>query len=238
MRTAHGAYFLLAAALCTVSANAQRRPGSFDFAETKIARFEIKATTEIEWTAGAPYIAAINCEGGNEDVRFTVNQAGRVTSLDFTFDGPLGEDGDRESITALGDTLWLFVDRKKLEFHNVGTPTNRFLDYTYPPEEDREILLIWTGYRAVRTSVDGPLIDMTMFYNDIVTARKIEWGFKSRNWNDIAKSNPENALPVGWEKRRYRIANNGLREAVDWCSLQVQSDAARRLPAELSNAKK
>jgi hypothetical protein len=221
---------LASASLISGPAAAEQRASSFDFAETKIGGFGVKATTEIEWTTVDPYIGEIRCEGSNEEVRFVVNGRGAISWLNFTFDGPPDDTGNRAQLTYLGDVIWLYLDGEKIEYHNIGTPTNRFPNYAYPPEEDREILLLWTGYRALRTSKDAPLVDMAMFYQDIVDARKIEWGFKSRDWKDIDKSNPNNALPTGWEKRRYHINTKGLRGAVHWCAVQVSSSAATTLP--------
>lgn len=221
-----------------MAVNAQERVRSLDFATTKIEGFEIDAKTSIQWADADPYIDEITCEGDNQEVSFTVNRQGAVSRLNFAFDSPPDKEGNRENLTYLGDTLWFFIDGKKFEFRNVGTPGNRFSNHIYKPRdgEGGEIILIWNGYQALKKFPDGPPMHISMFYKNIVDAGKVEWSFKSRNWTDLDQRNPKNALPAGWETRRYRIDNKGLRAAVDWCAMQVASEAAKKLPPAMKRA--
>jgi hypothetical protein len=61
-------------------------------------------------------------------------------------------------------------------------------------------------------------------------AKKLEWGFKSRDWTVIDRTIPENQLPEGWQHKRYKINNSGLAKAVSWCAERVASEKAYVLP--------
>jgi hypothetical protein len=214
-------------------AQSSRYQSDFDFARTKIGNFELRAETEIGWAGKEPFVAAIRCAGDNEHVQFTVDATGQLEQLRFTFLGSPEPDGDRPQIALLGDTLWLFVDGKRWEYRNIPMQL-RFTNFQYSPTPEGTIILpTWRGHQAVRASASGPFRNLRLIYGDIVRAKKIEWGFKSRNWNQVDRNVAENALPPGWQSRRYSIDHDGLSQAVEWCLRAVASDEARRLPAEI-----
>lgn len=211
-------------------------PQAFDFAKAELDGFELKARTEVNWNDGQPYVDEILCEGASEDVLFEIEGDGNFRSLRLSFHGLPDEDGERADITYLGDTLWLYVDGRRYEYRNIGMPAPTFSNHIYPPDPnaDREIILVWRGHQAVRALESDPFMHLSRLYSDLVGAKRIEWGYKSRNWRDVDRREPENQLPDGWETRRYPIKVAGLRGAVDWCTRQVASDAAKRLPADLA----
>lgn len=214
------------------------RPGQFEFARTKIGAFEATAETTIDWHGDAPFVQDVNCFADNQDIRFIVGRTGEIKSLGFAFRGSPEPDGDRPEITLTGDALWLFVDGKRYEHRNISAG-ERFTNYAYaPPPKDTVILPVWRGYRGIRTSETNAFVNMSLIYGDILRARKLEWAFKSRNWDQVDRSVPENALPKGWEGRRYPIDNKGLKATVEWCAAAVASDASRRLPPQILEAAK
>jgi hypothetical protein len=76
---------------------------------------------------------------------------------------------------------------------------------------------------------------LNRFNETLVNARRLEWGFISRDWT-VVSHNEANELPQKWQSRRYPIDNAKLRDAISWCSAQVASDAARTLmPDEKAN---
>lgn len=215
-------------------------PRAFDFATAAQDGFKLKAWTEINWNDGQPYVGDILCEGWSEDASFEIEGSGNIRSLRLGFHGLPDEDGERSGITLTGDTLWLYVDGQRYEYRNIGMAAPTFSNHTYPPDPnpEREIILTWRGHHAVRASETDPFMHLSRIYSDLVSAKAIEWGYKSRNWNDVDQREPENRLPDGWETRRYPVKIAGLRAAVDWCTRQVQSDAARAFPANLQTKEK
>ncbi|WP_220128478.1 hypothetical protein [Sphingomonas sp. CGMCC 1.13658] len=204
----------------------------FDFARTRLGSFELVAETTIRWRHDIPMIDSVQCRGDNGDIRFVIEQGGRLVSLSFSFAGQPDEEGNRGSLAYLGDELWLFVDGTRYEYRNISAPTNRFSNFTYPEAPGDQIIVpVWRGYHAVRAPGSTTFIDISRIYEDLVKARRLEWGFKSRNWREIDPNVPENQLPNGWESHRYPINKKRLREAVDWCSEQVGSDVSRQLPS-------
>lgn len=215
-------------------------PQAFDFAIAKLDGFELKAQTEINWHEGQPYVGEILCEGASEDVLFEVEGDGSFRSLRLSFHGLPDEDDERSDITLTGDALWLYVDGRRYEYRNIATPAPTFSNRSYPPDPDPErvILPVWRGHQAVRASESDSFMHLSRIYPDLIGAKKIEWGYKSRNWRDVDQREAENQLPDGWETRRYPIKTAGLQVAVDWCTRQVQSDAARAFPANLQTEEK
>ncbi|RYF44821.1 MAG: hypothetical protein EOO38_17145 [Cytophagaceae bacterium] len=74
---------------------------------------------------------------------------------------------------------------------------------------------------------------MDLIHLRIVTAKRIEWSFKSRDWTAINPNVVENRLPENWEKIRYPINNEGLAAAVSWCAKYVASEDAYILPKRI-----
>jgi hypothetical protein len=205
----------------------------FTFAETKIEAFSLEAVTRVEWAGQYPNVDEIFCRGENGDIRILVGSLGQIETIGFEFTGPPNEEGEREQITRLDDQLWLWVDGKRYEFRKVSTPGQSFKNITYPPyEQDGEIILIWRGSQMVRSSNDDPMMHISRLYGEFLRAKKLEWSFKAR---DPDRSSDD--LPKGWEKRHFSINNKGLSKAVDWCSQQVASVAARTFPQN-TNAEK
>jgi hypothetical protein len=206
----------------------------FEFAKGRVGKFELNASTQINWRDDAPFIGETSCYASNSDISFVVGNAAQIQWITFGFYGPPDHAGDRSQITLTGDRLWLFVDGRRYEYRNVPRLSDRFSNYPYPRAPDGSdaiILPIWHGYRAIRASATEPFMNMSVIYGDILRAKTLAWGFKSRDWKQVDRSVPENNLPRGWQRRRYRIDNEDLSAAVEWCARAVTSDAARRLPS-------
>ena len=230
---------LVAVGLVGAHLQAASQADEFEFARTNLANFELRAKTDVVWGERGPSIADVTCFGDNQDISFVVDRSTKINFLRFAFRGPSASDGDREQITLLGDTLWLFIDGKKYEYRNipyVPTFTNRPLSPA-PASADEIVILTWRGYQAVQPASGNGLIDLSRIYHDIMAAKRIEWAFKSRNWKQVDQKVPDNALPSGWQTRRYKIDTRDLDKAVAWCSRSVTSDEAKRLPPALMNVK-
>jgi hypothetical protein len=209
------------------------RPAEFNFAKAKIGRFETTATTTLNWRDNTPRIQSISCVGDNGEIRFVVDRTGRLQQLQIGFVGP-SVNGNPEHLTLLGDALWLFVDGKRYEYRNIPIE-DRFANYSYPPAPAGTIILPdFRGYEGVRVLASEPFMNLARIYADIVKAKSLRWAFKSRNWKQVNRSVPENALPPGWQHQRYRIDNEKLNAAVDWCTKAVASERARDLPPQFS----
>lgn len=221
-------------ALTPANAIAQEASGSFDFAISKDSRWEMTATSHINWPENKllPTIANIDCRGESEQFSFELDRSGTL-SLMIRFLGLPDKDGERGEITLLGDRLWLYVDGERWEFAHIPKGSNAFTNIQYPPQPEGDIILIWIGSRMVRKTERDPWQNLSRIQERLVVARKIEWSYKSRNWKDVDSSIPENRLPAGWNTRRYPIDNKGLGEAISWCSKQISSPAAFVLPAGL-----
>lgn len=208
------------------------------FASTTIGSFELQAETEIDLEDGQPYIGNVTCYAASEDISFSVDREGRLTWLHFSFVGETDEDGNRPDLALLGDGIWLYVDGHRFEYRNIGTPTRQFRDYEYraDPDDDGIMLPVWHGYQAVRERDSAPFMHMSRIYEQVIAARRLEWGFKSRDWKVVDRTVPGNQLPEGWETRRYPINKDRLIEALEWCTRQVVSEAAIALPSRFRNA--
>ena len=227
--------FGLAAALTAVAFSAQTStpasdwPREFEFAKTKIRNFELVAKTEVKWREKTPYLSDTLCTGDNRSIHFEVGGRAELRDLTITFLGNPESDGDRPHITLLGDELWLFVDGKRFEFRRIPT-TGEFINYKRPDQTGRIMVMPWRGYSAVRSSDSAPFMNISRINGEIIAADKIEWAFKSRNWAQVDRTEPDNALPDGWQSRRYTVDSQGLRAALDWCTREVLSDQSRQLP--------
>jgi hypothetical protein len=227
--------FAVLTATASSAAEIEARPSEFDFATDEIGSFHTVATTSIDWSNGEPRLQGVTCVGQNQDIRFVVDGTGRLQQLQVTF---LREkSGDREGVSVLlGDSLWLFVDGKRFEYRNVSV-TDRFANYRYVSSPAGTIILAdFRGYQGVREHASDPFMNLSRIYSDIVRAKSLRWAFKSRNWNQVDASVPENALPRGWQHRRYRIDNEHLKGAVDWCTSAVASDRAQYLPPQFAGS--
>ena len=223
----------VAAGVVGVPLQAAPQANEFEFAKTKLAKFELRAKTDIVWGERGPSISDITCFGDNQDISFVIDRSTKINFLRFAFRGPPASDGDREQITLLGDTLWLFIDGKKYEYRNipyVPTFTNHPLS---PGSPDEIVVMPWRGYQAVQVASGNGFVNLSRIYHEIMAAKRIEWAFKSRNWKQVDPKVPGNVLPSGWQTRRYEINSRDLATAVDWCSRAVTSDNAKRLPPAL-----
>jgi hypothetical protein len=218
----------LSIGLVSTSANSGNRTDRFVFAEHKIEEFELEAHTEWEGD-GAPSVRSVGCNGSNNDIDFYINQVGGIEGLRSRFLLDPDESGHRNHGRVLGDDLWLHIDGKKYEYRSIGYPGDRFLNYPYPPVKPVEIILVWRGTQSIRRNDAEPFRPLASIYEEMVNARKLAWGVKKLD-PTVSDRGPNPEL-----KRRYRIDNTGLRQAVEWCRRQVASPAARTLPeAELA----
>lgn len=210
---------------------------SFDFATLRTPGWTLTGTTNVNWgrprAIREPMVSSVECTGESEQFRFTMNASGDVSWLGLSFLGNPDEDGERENITLLGDRLWLYIDGERWEYANIPTHSRAFSNIDYPPPESKEIILLWHGHKAVRRNQDQPWINFDLLYYRLITAKRIEWRFKSRNWADVDKSESADQLPKNWEKTRYKVDNKGLQDAILWCARQVSSKDAYILPAEI-----
>jgi hypothetical protein len=214
--------------LLATPANGREGTERFTFAEYRIEGFELEAHTEWE-AVGAPSVKKIGCNGSNNDVSFYINQAGGIEGLWSGFLMDPDEHGHRAHGRVLGDGLWLYVDGKRYEFRSIGAPEDQFLNYPYPPVEPHDIILLWRGTHSIRQSDTEPFRPLSSIYEKMVNTKKLAWGIKDPD------STVSDRGPKLGSKRRYRIDNTGLKQAVEWCRRQVASPAARTLPeAELA----
>ncbi|MBS0475879.1 MAG: hypothetical protein JSR28_12165 [Proteobacteria bacterium] len=224
------AHIFLLFAVAALPASADQTQQHSVFAKGRIGTFDLHATTDINWNNDEPYAGDVECYGRNEDIQFLINGTGELR-LWFTFRGNQDRNGDRENLTLIGDHVWIFADRSKFEFMNIPVTNGRFLNYEYRPvtaDPDAVILSVWRGHPALRRNGKGAYVHMNRFNETLVNAKKLEWGFISRDWTVVSHSEA-NALPKGWQTRRYPIDNANLSEAISWCSAQVASDGARTL---------
>jgi hypothetical protein len=134
--------------------------------------------------------------------------------------------------TLLGDILWLRIGSTRVETVMVPFPrtSRRFLNFPYPPpqqnEESEDILPLFRGYQAYRTSSNSPWLPMARLFDQLLAARTITWGFGVLSEH---RDNFEN-LPRNWRSGSYRVVNSALRSALDWCDHNIDSPAARTLP--------
>jgi hypothetical protein len=222
-----------------VVAQQPNQPHEFEIARAKLGAFDLRARTRIDWRDGEPYIDDIDCVGDNQEIVFVVGRNAGIKSLNLLFPGPPEPDGDRTHITGIGggDTLWLWVDGKKYETQNISLKSDQFANFAYSPKHPPQFVIgQFRGYRAIRKAPSEPFQNISILYSDLLNARRLEWAFKSRNWEHIDRSVPENALPGGWERLRYRIDNRRLKEAYEWCVKAVTSEDARRLPHTVTGA--
>lgn len=227
--------FVVACALAVASlAAAVSALAQEPFAQAEIGGFELSAETEIDLDNGDPYIRNIACYASSEDISFSVGRDGQITWLRLSFNGEPDEDGNRSSLALLGDGIWLYIDGRRYEYRNIPTPSRRFANYEYPPDPNASgiMLPVWRGYAGVRQQDTDPFMHMSRIYGELIAAERLEWGFKSRNWEHVDRNVAENRLPEGWETQRYPIQRAGLFEALEWCTRQVASEAATHLPAE------
>lgn len=203
----------------------------FKFAETRIAGLDVQATTDVSWSKDIPTIADIDCGGHSDSVEFWVDRFGNISTLTVRFNGPPDGEGNRQNLALLGDHIWLWVDGRRYEHLHIPAPSDKFSNFDYKAEPiEEEIILVWRGYVAIKPH-NRPVMSIQRIYSALVDAKKIEWGFKSRDFKTVTAS-PGNQLPTGWEQRRYTVESQGLRQAVDWCTSEVASSRARQLPAE------
>lgn len=214
---------------------AQTPPRGFDFARTKIGDWSLRAETQILWRVDQgnmlPRVEDVNCFGQSADADLSVTAD---TQLDFfiRFRGP-SQDGDLGEITATGDHLWLYIDGERWEYANIELRPSKLLNLKYPVSnrDDEIITLVWRGHQAVRKSTKDPWTNFDLIQGKLLSARKIAWGFKSRDWTVVDRD--LNELPKGWQTARYPINNAHWQDVVDWCTGQVASDSARILPIDL-----
>ena len=221
-----------AAMLFATAAPGQERPDSFDFAAERLNGWDLKATTEIDWRRSAePAVSDLRCYGERPPITFEMNHEGMLTALRIDFLGKADADGD---ITLLGDHLWLYLDGERWEYANIPKHSWQFSNLRYPlPKQDEVVLGGWRGHQAIRRSESKPWRHVSRLYERLIAARRIEWGFKSRNWTQVNRSEPDNQLPADWQTARYPIDNRGLHDAVSWCERQIASKAAFVLPQAL-----
>lgn len=211
---------------------------SFDFAVLRSPTWVLTATSKVDWgespTETPPTVSSVNCRGENQQFDFSMNTSREVDWLRIRFLGNTDKDGERDEITLLGDHLFLYIDGERWEYANIPTHSTKFSNVHYPQPESDIILPVWRGYQAVRKTDDQPWLNLKLLYHRLITARQIEWSFKSRDWTVVHKKNVENHLPKGWQNTRYKIDNEGLRTSIFWCAGQVSSDDAYILPARMN----
>jgi hypothetical protein len=214
---------------------AQPFPREFDFAKTKIGDWTVRAETQISWSdekgKQLPRVEDVNCYGQSDDAVLSVNAAAKLDVI-LHFRGP-DDDGELADITATGDHLWLYIDGERWEYANLPRRSDELLNVNYPAYEqnDEIIIPVWRGFQAVRKSTDDPWTNFDTIVGKVLSAKKLAWGFKSRDWAVVNREH--NELPKGWQKARYVINNAYWQEVANWCSRQVASDTARTLPIDL-----
>lgn len=211
---------------------------SFDFAEKQMGQWQLKATTHLyrsdrvekEWS---PTVTGVTCDGEAPQGSFKVD-GGMISALRMRFLGSPDKRGNRDEITLLGDHLWLYIDGDRWEFANIPIHSPNFSNGNYPATGPDEVVIAdWRGYQAVRKTEKDPWLAINMIYERLMDAKKLEWGFKSREWTVVDKSVSANRLPAHWETTRYPINNRDLKKAIFWCARQISSDNAYTLPDRL-----
>ncbi len=200
---------------------------SFDFDELRTPDWTITATTKLYWRQGIPEVESVECYGESPYFRFTMDGTGDLSFLRINF---LRDPLEDTAETAGGDHLWLYIDGERWEYANIPVHSGHLSNVDYPPPEQTEIVLVWNGHQAVRRGEGEPWINLRLMYRRLMDAKKLEWGFKSRDWRVIDRTIAQNQLPAGWQHKRYRINNSGLAEAVSWCAARVASERAYVLP--------
>lgn len=239
MKVKFAALCLIASSTASSIASAQaldlEANDSFDFAVKQTPDWTLKATTKVDLRnasrGGQPTIADIYCEGEGPQFTFRLSDVGEVEWLSMGIIGGTAEGGDERMSVLLGDHLWLYLDGERWEFANIPRRPSSFLNVPQPKINIDEIVIpVWRGHQAVRKAEGQPWLHISRLYEKIISADKIEWSFKSRDWSVVNKSIIENQLPQHWKIARYPLNNRGLRDAVSWCAMQVSSDAAYILP--------
>ena len=232
--------FLVASIVATSSsaeAMMQTEADSFDFAVMRTPTWTLTATTNVNWGHSPairyPTVAGVECTGESPQFAFNMSSSGGVSSLRAKLLGKADEDGEREEITLLGDRIWLYIDEERWEYANIPAHSREFSNIPYPPPESDIILPVWRGYQVVRRAEDQPWVNLNLLYHRLITAKRIEWSFKSRDWTVVDMKNVENRLPRNWQTTRYRIDNEGLNDAIFWCARQVSSEKAYILPTRM-----
>ncbi|WP_447725992.1 hypothetical protein [Sphingomonas koreensis] len=210
---------------------------SFDFAVMRTPTWALTATTNVDWrhfpAARYPTVASIECNGESQQFHFSMDSTGDVSWLHARLLGTADDDGERNEITLLGDRIWLYIDGERWEYANIPEHSGAFSNILYPAPESDIIVSSWRGYQAVRRAEDQPWINLKLIYHRLITAMRIEWSFKSRDWAVVDKNNVANQLPRNWRNTRYKVDNQGLHDAVFWCARQVSSEDAYILPARM-----
>lgn len=208
---------------------------SFNFAVMRTPAWALTATTSVNWPFDTRYptVARVDCTGESRQFAFNMSNGGAVNWLRVKLLGKADKDGEQEEITLLGDRVWIYIDGERWEYANIPAHSTEFSNIRYPPPESDIILPVWRGYQAVRQAEDEPWINLSLIYHRLITARQIEWSFKSRDWAVVDKESVENQLPKNWGKTRYKIDNDGLRYAISWCARQVSSEDAYILPTRI-----
>ena len=232
------AFFVAGGLAASSPANAMAEvnlENSFDFATLRTPIWTLTATTNVHWerppAVGYPIVSGIECTGRSDQFGFTMNGSGDVSWLAVSFLGKADEDGEREQLALLGDRLWLYIDGQRWEYANIPAHSGEFSNIEYPPPESDVILPLWRGHKAVRRNQDQPWINFNLLNHRLITAKRIEWSFKSRDWTVVNKRESANQLPKNWKNTRYKVDNEGLQDAILWCARQVSSKDAYILPA-------
>lgn len=214
--------------------------GSFDFAKLHTETWDAAASTSVRWhpTLQRPIVEGVECKGNSRQISFSMDESAQVTFLRVDFLSDAADGSDLEFITALGDHLWLYIDGERWEYAHIPKHSWEFTNVRYPVlKQDGIIIPIWRGIEAVRKDESQPWLNLKLFYDRLITAKDVAWGFKSRDWKVVDRNEPANQLPEGWQQKRYRIDNSGLQEAVSWCAGQVVADAAYILPDKMKVAR-
>jgi hypothetical protein len=223
--------------LPTAKATGQTNKESFDFAVMHTPTWDVTATTNVFWPEPAgtrgPTVAGVECRGEGSQFNFSMNSSRKVIWLRPTFVGKARNKGERDELAYTGDHLWLYLDNEKWEYANIPARSDEFSNIKYPRPESDIITGGWRGYQAVRRSEGEPWLNIDIIYLRIISAKRIEWSFKSRDWTAIDPNVVENRLPENWEKTRYPINNEGLAAAVSWCAKHVSSEDAYILPKKM-----
>lgn len=219
------------------ASRARENEDEFDFAVMRTPDWTLTATTVVNWkhaSAGKyPTVASVQCRGESRQFSFSVNSSGEVSWLRVRFLGKPAEDGEQDEITLLGDQLWLYLDGIRWEYANLPARSAHFANITYSKPESDTVMPVWRGYQAVRTAQSQPWINFKLFYHHLITAKQIEWSFKSGDWTVVNKRDERNYLPNKWKNTRYKIDNEGLSTAIMWCARSVSSDDAYILPRSM-----
>ncbi|TCM00014.1 hypothetical protein C8J41_1276 [Sphingomonas sp. PP-CC-3G-468] len=223
--------------LPTAKATAQTDKESFNFAVMHTPTWVVTATTNVFWPepAGArePTVASVECRGEGSQFNFNMNSSRKLVWLSPTFVGKARNKGERDELAYTGDHLWLYLDNEKWEYANIPARSGEFSNVKYPRPESDIITGGWRGYQAVRRSEGEPWLNIDLIYLRIISAKRIEWSFKSRDWTAINPNVVQNRLPENWQKTRYPITNDGLAAAVSWCAKHVASEDAYILPRRM-----